>query len=364
MVVSLKITGLNIVRARGKLYVYVRETGERLYGPYEGSKDELRKLLQSDKDFIAKWNSRRLPEVKRTYEDGTLGALVIWFETSCPKYQKLSAATKKDYTAAFQHLRAIFDSRLEDIDTAELYELRDKCAIEKWPRFADKMISAVSSMFGQAVKRKKMRMNPALGIDKAHTADKNANREWMPAEFNAAIAEAPANIKTILMIARYAGFRGQTIAALTWREYQADASYGKCFRTITRKNGEIVWVPAATELQEHLDAIKASATPATHITTRADGTPWETEVQMQTEVSHFLRDIEAKGKIGAGTTLHGLRVTYAADLKRSGADTGDIAAALGDKSERMGAHYTRHVENEAKVVRAFEGKKGRAKNAE
>jgi integrase len=365
MVVTLKITGLNIVNARGKLYVYARDTGERLYGPYEGTKPDLKRLLADDKDFIAKWNARRRPEIKRTYEPGTLGDLVRWFENECPKYKKLSVATKKDYTAAFQHLRGLFDAKLEEFDTAELYDLRDKCAMEKWPRFADKMISALSSMFGQGVKRKKLRSNPARGIDKAHTSDKNANREWIAGEFEAAIADAPANLKTIMMIARHAGFRGQTIAALTWREYQADVSYGKCFRVVTRKNNEVVWVPAAVELQTHLDEIKANATTiATHITTRADGTPWENEVQMQTEISHYLRDLEGKGKIGAGTTLHGLRVTYAADLKRSGADTGDIAAALGDKSERMGAHYTRHVENEAKVIRAFAGKRSRAKNGE
>lgn len=52
-------------------------------------------------------------------------------------------------------------------------------------------------------------------------------------------------------------------------------------------------------------------------------------------------------------TLHGLRVTYAAGLSRDGANTGDVAAALGDRDERMGAHYTRHVENEARVIRAF-----------
>lgn len=361
MVVNVKITGLNIVKARGRYYVYARETGERLLGPFEGSKDELKRFINSDKDFLGKWNARRQPEKTRTYVPGSLGALVRWFETECPKYQKLSNATKKDYTAAFSHLRDIFDILVDDIDTAELYELRDRCAIDKWPRFADKMISALSSMFGQAVKRNKMRFNPALGMDKAHSADKNSNREWRPDEVQNAIDHAPPQIKTILMLARYAGFRGQTIAVLTWREYQDDASFGKCFRTVTRKNGEVVWVPTAVELQEHLKGLTKTALT---IATRARGKPWDNEVQMQTEVSHYLREIEAKGLVGPGTTLHGLRVTYAADLKRSGADTSDVAAALGDKSERMGAHYTRHVENEAKVIRAFEGKRKRAKNAE
>jgi integrase len=89
------------------------------------------------------------------------------------------------------------------------------------------------------------------------------------------------------------------------------------------------------------------------IAIRDDGTPWESEVDMQTRVSHYLRDIERDGLIGAGTTLHGLRVTYAAWLKRHGANDSEVAAGLGDKSARMGAHHTRHVETEANVVRAF-----------
>jgi integrase len=65
------------------------------------------------------------------------------------------------------------------------------------------------------------------------------------------------------------------------------------------------------------------------------------------------RDLERKGLIGAGTTLHGLRATYAAWLKRHGASDAEIAGALTDRSSRMGGHYSRHVEREANVVRAF-----------
>jgi hypothetical protein len=53
--------------------------------------------------------------------------------------------------------------------------------------------------------------------------------------------------------------------------------------------------------------------------------------------------------IGAGTTLHGLRSTYAAWLSRNAANTKEVTATLGDKPERMGIHYTRHVEAEANV---------------
>jgi integrase len=73
-----------------------------------------------------------------------------------------------------------------------------------------------------------------------------------------------------------------------------------------------------------------------------------------TRVSHWLRDRERDGLVGAGTTLHGLRVSYAAWWKRTGgANNAEIADLLGDKSERMGAHYTRHVDAESNVTRAF-----------
>jgi integrase len=98
---------------------------------------------------------------------------------------------------------------------------------------------------------------------------------------------------------------------------------------------------------------------STLIAIRGDGTPWESEVDMQPRVSHYLRDLERDGLIGSATTLHGLRVTYTAWLKRHGANDGEVAAGLGDKSPRKGAHYTRHVENQANVVRAFQAGKGR-----
>lgn len=351
--VTVKMEGLNIVCPRGKWFVYVRATGQPLLKNFEGTKDELMKRL-GEQDTLAIYNAQRKRDLKHTYQDGTLGALVQWFENDCPKYAKLAPATKKDYQAAFLYLKGEWDTQLSTITQPILYEVRDKAVKDKWPRFGDQMISALSSMFSQAVKRGKMPMNPAKGIDKGHTADPNANREWSQAEWNDAIALAPAEIKTPLMLARYAGFRGQTIAAVQWKHYQADSRFGKCFRHIAKKNDEKSWVPADPELQAYLDGLDRTAL---NIATRNDGTPWDSEKQMQTAVSHFLRGIEDSSAVEPGATLHGLRVSYAAELGRGGASNGDVAAALGDRSERMGKHYTRHVENEARVIRAFESKK-------
>ncbi len=48
-----------------------------------------------------------------------------------------------------------------------------------------------------------------------------------------------------------------------------------------------------------------------------------------------------------------LRVSYAAWWRRNGANTGEVADLIGDEPERMGAHYTRHVEAEQNIIRAF-----------
>ena len=49
-------------------------------------------------------------------------------------------------------------------------------------------------MFRQAVKRGKMDFNPCLGVDKAHTADPNSNREWFPEEWKLARDNAPMEV--------------------------------------------------------------------------------------------------------------------------------------------------------------------------
>jgi len=355
MVVKVKLEGLNIVKARKRYYVYFRDGGEPLLKAFEGSRAELERRL-SEPDLIAAYNVRRRRDLKHTYPEGTLGALIQWFENECPKYAKLADATKKDYSAAFLYLRPEFDAQVNTITQFDLYGVRDKCAKEKWGRFADKMMAALSSMFSQAVKRGKMTTNPAKGIDKAHAADPNSNREWSADEWKAAIERAPQAIKTPLMLARHAGFRGQTIAGLQWRQYQDDPSFGKCFRVTVRKNKHPTWIPATPELQAYLATLDRSLA---NIAVKSDGRPWDDEKKMQTAVSHFLRDLEKEGLIGEGTTLHGVRVSYAAGLSREGASTGDVAAALGDRSNRMGEHYTRHVESEAKVIRAFESKNKR-----
>jgi integrase len=349
MVVRVRLKGLKIARSRGKWYVYHRASGEALIRGFEGSREELTEKLESV-ETLGAYNARRTRT--RPYPEQTLGWLVNWFENEWPGFEKLATATQKQYREAFAYLQPEFDAPLSTITTAALYEARDACAKKKWPRFADKMITAVSSMFTQAVKRKKMESNPALGIERMHKSDANSNREWRAEEWKAVFDRAPLHFAVPMMLARYFGLRGQTISAVTWGNYQSDPGYGKCLRLKVRKNDEEIWIPAVSELSDFLDGLPRTSV---NIAMRADGMSWKNEKQLQTAFSNWLKGLQRSGLVAPGLTLHGLRVTYAAWLRREGADASDVAAALGDRTPRMGEHYTRHVEKEARVIRAFSG---------
>lgn len=353
MVTRVRLRGLNITanRDKSKWFVYVRATGECLLKGFGGTRADLDRRM-AEPDFIDAYNRRRKQSIVRNYPDDTLGGLVHWWLNEAPEFDALADATKNEYRAALEWLEPEYDLPLREIDQAGVYEVRDSCAKAKWPRFADKMVAALSSMFSRAVKRRKMQTNPAKGVERLSRSDPNANREWKPWEQQGVFSEAPPHILTPLMVARYAGFRGQSIQPLTWRQYQKDPLTGRAFNIVSAKNGEAIWMPVVPALQAHLSAIDATST---HICTRADGTPWPSVVTMQTAVSHFLKRMERDGKADTGITLHGLRVTFAAALRRDGADRGMVASALGDRSERMGTHYTRHVEREAQVTQALKG---------
>ena len=373
MVVRVRLDALHICRARGKWYVYRRATRESLIKGFEGTRADLEREMAKP-DFIATYNRpRKRRGLASDFSSDTLGGFVHWFTNGDidrtaderkvedrfgadghPKWRKLATATRADYLEAFEYLRDEFDIPLADITQPDLYELRDKCANAKWPRFADQMIAALSSMFRQAVKRGKMTINPCRDMDKAHEADPNSNREWFAPELAYVRANAPMEILIPCMIARFAGLAGQTIVGLKRQQFLDDPNgpTGKAVQYTRRKNKKATLLPVLHELQEFLGTMKVERADGL-IAIRDDGSTWESEKEMQTRVSHWLRDQERAGKIGAGTTLHGLRVSYAAWWKRNGANDAEVAALIGDKSVAMGTHYTRHVESEVKIVTAF-----------
>lgn len=348
MVVKVKLSGLNIRQSRGKWYVSYRLTGESLLKGWEGTRNGLDAEMATA-EFLRKYTAAKTRDRRPTYGEGTLGNLVEWFKET-PRWQKLSDASREDYEKTFLYLEPEFDLDLAGITQEEVYGVRDAAAKARWPRFADKLISHLSTMF-----RTKRLPNPALGIEKLHSADPNANHEWTPGEVETALGAAPRHILTPLILARYQGFRGQTAQSLSWRTYVADAVTGRAFMLTVRKNKEMAWFPCEPETIAHLDSLERTST---FICTTSEGLPWADEKSMQGMVSDYLTGLKDKALIREGCTLHGLRVTFAAGIRRLGIDPSTVADALGDRSKKMGEHYTRHVEKEAGRLRAWRARNG------
>jgi integrase len=348
-VVNVRLRGLKIARSRGKYYVYRRETGECLLRGFAGNIAALRARLEAP-DMIGAYNAGR----RRTaYPAQTLGWLVAWFTTESEHFKGLAEVTRAEYRDRLAFLEPYFDTRLADIAKPDVYGVRDEAVEAKWPAFGDKMVTAMSTMFELAVERGWMKTNPAKGIRKAYKADPNANREWRPEEWAAVMERAPMALRTAYMLARHLGYRSQSVVAVPWTAYQADPRFGMCFRFQHRKNGEMHWIPASPELQTYLAAMKVRTADGP-IALRHNGEPWESSAQLQKRSSNFLGDLARAGIVGPGLTEHGLRVTFAAEIKRvTGANDDQVAAALGDRDARMGAHYTRHVEQENKIIFLF-----------
>ncbi|WP_246272628.1 tyrosine-type recombinase/integrase [Phyllobacterium pellucidum] len=306
--------------------------------------------------FLQAYNASKARDRRPVYAEGTLGDLIKWFQEECPRWDKLSEASKEDYTKSFKYLEPGYEFAVKDLTPPDIYTLRNKAAKAKWGRFADKLVTHLSTIFKEAAKVGKIATNPAAGVEKLHKADPNANHEWRMEEVAVALAFAPDYLITPLMLARFQGFRGQTIAAMTWASYIRDNQFGRAFSVDLRKNNQMdSWFPCTPEMMSHLEAV---ARPSTFICVSSDRKPWKDEKALQGAVSAYLSALKEENLIREGCTLHGLRVTYAADIRRRGHDKGMVADALGDKSERMGAHYTRHVEKEASLIRIFDRKNG------
>jgi integrase len=312
-VVKVKLSGLKIAHARGKYYVYRRADGECLLKGFEGDVAALRKRL-AQPDIIGAYNVGR----KRVaYPDQSLGWLVAWFTDpdKCEHFKKLAEATQRNYNNSLAFLEPLYDTPLISITTPDLYAARDEAGKQKWPAFGAQMISALSIMFKLAVQRGWMPTNPALGVEKAYKPDKNANREWRPEEWDAVMARVSLQLRVAYMLARHIGYRSQSIVKVGWKHYKPDARFGKCFRFEHRKNGEAHWLPASPALQEFLAGLTVR-TKDGPIALRFNGKPWDSEAQLQKQSSNFLAKLTRQGVIEPGLTLHGLRVTFAAEAKR------------------------------------------------
>lgn len=361
-----KIKGLNIRRNKvGKWYASLRATGKLL--ATAADRDELDRIMEGPEFLLAYATAER--KRQREYAAGTFGALAERYRTG-RSWQGLADRTRADYAKVLLFLDRCADYQADEIETADVVEMRDIGASEHGDKFSDFVVAVMSNVFREAIEAGLIKTNPAKGVRRLYRADDGANRRWADDEWQAAYSLAPPNLRAVLSIAKHCGLRGQDIAVLTWENYRDDPDMGKVLAFVPRKNGDKVGeitIGVPDQLRSLLDAMKAGdgvVQPASNapICRNSLGKKYPTENAMRKAWQDFKasKTYEAALPGGSDLTLHGLRVTFSSELREQGFSDREVADMLGDLSEGMGKRYSRGAEMRKTSVRVH---KKRVQNA-
>ncbi|MFM2005161.1 MAG: hypothetical protein RLZZ09_816 [Pseudomonadota bacterium] len=354
---KVRIKGLNIRRnASGTWYAHLRATGQQL--AKAGSREELQRVLETPQFLTAYVTAER--KRKRTYDAGTLGAMVERYRSS-RRYIALAERTRSDYEKVLLYLDKALDMPVAEIEPIDIIETRDKAAADKGDKFSDFVLAVLSAVFREGVESGLVKSNPVLGIGRLYRANAEANRRWTPEEWSSVSRAVPEPLRAVVHIAYHCGLRGQDIAALKWENYRTDPDMGKVLAFTPKKNGAKVGeltIGVPMELRKVLDAMRSgSVIPASNspICRSSHGKAYKSESTMRGAWQAWKQSDEFKTAVptGADLTLHGLRVTYASQLRERGFTDREVADMLGDLSEGMGKRYSRGAEMRKTSVRVF-----------
>lgn len=329
-----RLKGLNIVRAKGKRYVYLR--GAR--PPYR-FKAEL-----GTPEFLAEYQAvRQAAPVRST--PGTLGALIDAYRAS-PEFRGLADRTRRDYDGVFDWLKPNRALPLSQFTSRYMLLVRDKAFKARKRRFANYVVQLFSVLCNWGRPRGFLEGNPAHRLPKIRRPQSlpRANRPWTPQEQEAVLARCSPELLPIVALGAFAGLREGDAVAFPWSGYD-----GKTLRFKQRKTGALVELPAHPRLKAILDAVPRRS--PTLATTKA-GRPW-TQNSFRASFFAMLAELKAEGQVGEGLTFHGLRHTVGQMLAEAGCDTRTIAAVLGHRSEVMARLYAETEDRRRRTAEAM-----------
>lgn len=351
------LRGLNIRRnSAGKWYVSIRATGETIVKGFAGTRRELDRHMETNL-FLQTYTTAKERKGTRVYPDGTFGAEIAWYETR-DAWKNLSPRTKSDYLKVKKFLEPTFVYANSEISGADVITMRDLAQAEHYDKFSNDVVAYMSAVFRESKDALRRPDNPAHGIRRLYKSSKDANRRWKDDEWSIVLGLLPGHLRAPLAIARWAGLRGQDIPVLTWAAYRDDAEMGKVLAFIPRKNGDSVGelVQGVRDaLRAILDPMAKGVLPSAPICRNSLGKRYPTENALRKAWQDFKASEAFKAALPASSdlTLHGLRVTYASELREAGFSDREVADALGDLSESMGKRYSRGAEMRQTNVRVF-----------
>lgn len=337
---KVRLKGLSIYQRRGKWYAYYRSNGKALVKGFEGTRADLDKHLATPGVLNFYSEIADLPRVKGF---GTLGGLIDFYKTK-DKWKKLKPRTQADYQKVIDWLeeKNQLKTPVLSIKPKHIVITRDRAAEDKYTKFSNDALSVLSAAFkiGVMYGYANLTVNPVKDMERLHKNSKTANRRWTNDEWSKVWQIAPSHIRPVLALARWAGPRGQDIAVLRWDNITETNDLGQFLTYTAQKNGEEVVVALWPELEQ---ALATEDKTTLTICKNSLGRPYPSDNAMRKAWQDFKQSPIFENLIpnGDDLTLHGLRATFASELRELGFSNMDIARMIGDKTERMGGHYSR-----------------------
>jgi integrase len=299
-----------------------------------------RSLAAQTPEFFAELAQLAKPKVEG--KEGTFGAIVLAYKRS-PLYANKALRTKVDYEKGFDYLQPLFDMPMAKFTAKRARELQTKAFQVRKRRFANYVMAVVGLVCAWGVKSGHCPANPAAGIkDIPRDPSKKAvNRPWTDEELVAVLSTAPVGIKTAVLLGCTLSLRGGDVVKVPWSIYN-----GEQVRAVHGKNNEPIWVTPHPMLKVWLDQLpnnplgiadpvarkKAMAEPIVQAPRLGER---YTLNGFRGTFKKFVAELEAKGPVGEGLTIHGLRHSVATRLAEVGATTQQIMSITGHRDEQI-----------------------------
>lgn len=330
-----KVKGFKIFADRlGKARCYHRASGTAV---------DLAKHPLGSLEFFAECERiHALGQKGNAPKPGTLGLLIERYRAH-KKFIDKAARTKTDYQKCFNYLYSIRDTPLTAFTTPLVVKITDKAASDLGVKWGNYVKSVLSIVFGWGVPRGFMPSNPAFRVEKIERPKDapDANRPWADYERHVVLESLPVHMRLPFTLMMYCALDPQDALKLP----KTAVADGK-LNTKRGKTSVPVWLNLPDPV---VDALKATPKhDAITLCANSFGKPW-TGSGFRASWRPIKLKLEDAGKINPALTLKGLRHTVATILSEMGMDDRTIADYLGQKTEAMARHYSKHANKTRKL---------------
>jgi integrase len=341
------------VTAKGVTYYYHRETKARIRSEFG--------TPEFDQEVAA------LDELApKPIEVRSLGALIDAYRDSPEFKSEIAQRTRKEYDKILKLIEPLRVMPVESITRSFVLKLRDKMFKKRKRRTANYVLQVLSLIFNWGIRRDLATINPCEKVEHIQKpkSEPKRNRPWTLEEFYHLLDVTSESTKVAIAFAGYSAVSEADVLQLgpqnlvkRVEEIAIETPDGiKTLKKVTRfldftrqKTGVHIHAEMHPELAAIIDSVCVGKRYEKYFVATRSGDRY-TEDGFRANLRRVIQKQLKDGKIGAGTTFHGLRHFVATALGSAGADNKTIMSILGQKTAQMAEHYSEEFDRRTRAA--------------